>query len=175
MPRLFQLPPGGLVAVGCFTLLVLGFALLAQVNLWFNVGPGSPPTPDDVLLKYHGDPERSLLDVVLDPGPASERRFLERHGRASVDRNRALALMELQRYAMLMFTSCGWFFDDLAGLEGVQVLRYAARAIELAEGLFGEDFTEPFLAGLEQAESNDPEAGNGRQVYREKVLPLSSR
>jgi hypothetical protein len=67
VPRLSQLPPGALVAIGCFVCLVLGFALLAQVNLWHNVGPGEPPTGEDVLRKYHGDPDRSLLDGVLDP------------------------------------------------------------------------------------------------------------
>ena len=42
-----------------------------------------------------------------------------------------LELMEMQRQAMLMYTSCGWFFNDLAGLETVQILRYAARAMDL--------------------------------------------
>jgi len=67
VPRLTQLAPGPLVAIGCFVSLVLGFALLAQVNLWHNVGAGAPAQPEDVLGKYHGDPDRSLLDVVLDP------------------------------------------------------------------------------------------------------------
>ena len=118
------------------------------------------------------------IQVVLDPGRESEERFLAQHAGSYLDeagRSRALNLMELQHQAMLMFTSCGWFFDDLAGLEGVQILRYAGRAIQLAEGLFGGDFTEPFLKDLEQAVSNDSAAGNGRQLFLEKVSPLSSR
>ena len=118
------------------------------------------------------------IRVLLDPSTEAEDRFLSDHGKEPLmgeARQRALALMELQRHAMLMFTSCGWFFDDLAGLEGVQILRYAGRAIQLAEALFGGSFGEPFLLDLEQAVSNDPDAGNGRQVFETKVAPLSSR
>ena len=45
------------------------------------------------------------------------------------DRVRACKLLELQRHAMLMYTSCGWFFDEISGIETVQVIQYAGRAI----------------------------------------------
>jgi hypothetical protein len=73
----------------------------------------------------------------------------------------------MQRYAMLMFASCGWFFDDPAGLETRQVLRFAARAIELSERAPGDSLEEDFLARLEAVRSNDPAAGNGREMYEQ--------
>ena len=66
MPRLSALPPSVRLAAACFAALILGFALLAQVNLWHQVSGGTPPTPDTVLKRYHGDPDRSRLDDVLD-------------------------------------------------------------------------------------------------------------
>jgi hypothetical protein len=69
MPRttLLQLPGTVRLAVGCFACLVLGFALLAQVNLWHQVGGGRPATPAQVLERYHGNPDRTRLHAVLDP------------------------------------------------------------------------------------------------------------
>lgn len=66
MPRLSSLPPSVRLAAACFAALVLGFALLAQVNLWHQVSGGEPPGPDKVLTRYHGDPDRTRLDDVLD-------------------------------------------------------------------------------------------------------------
>lgn len=66
MPRIRTLAPSVRLAVACFAALVLGFALLAQVNLWHQVAGGTPPSPEHVLERYHGDPDRSRLDDVLD-------------------------------------------------------------------------------------------------------------
>jgi hypothetical protein len=71
---------------------------------------------------------------------------------------------ELERNVLRMFTSCGWFFDDLAGIETIQVLKYAARAIELA-GAEAPRLEAGLLERLARAESNEPSAGNGRDVY----------
>ena len=79
-------------------------------------------------------------------------------------------LLEMQRHALLMYTSCGWFFDELSGIETVQVIQYAARAIQLAEG-FGENLEEGFLQILEKAESNLPDPHTGRQIYERFVKP----
>ena len=62
--------------------------------------------------------------------------------------------MELQRNAMLMYTSCGWFFDELSGIETVQVIQYAGRVVQLAEELFGDPFEAHFLERLAAAKSN---------------------
>jgi alpha-amylase/alpha-mannosidase (GH57 family) len=81
----------------------------------------------------------AYIDVVLDRSEANVRAFLERHvkGSAPESHHRALELCELQRQRMLMFTSCGWFFDDVNGLETTQILQYAARAVELASSVSG--------------------------------------
>jgi alpha-amylase/alpha-mannosidase (GH57 family) len=87
------------------------------------------------------------------------------------DRVEAFTLLELERHAMLMYTSCGWFFWDLAGIETVQVLRYAARAMDLL-GELGEDAPrDEFLAVLAEARSNQPGEGDGRAVWDRHVMP----
>ncbi|MBT5957036.1 MAG: DUF3536 domain-containing protein [Nitrospina sp.] len=80
-----------------------------------------------------------------------------------------LKLLELQRHAMLMYTSCGWFFNDISGIETEQILLYAGKAIQLAEELSGDALEPRFLELLEPAESNIPEKGNGSQVYKNVI------
>ncbi len=75
---------------------------------------------------------------------------------------------ELERHALRMFTSCGWFFDDIAGIESVIVLRSAARAIELA-GSEAPRLEAGLLERLALAPSNDPSVGSGRELYLERV------
>jgi alpha-amylase/alpha-mannosidase (GH57 family) len=114
------------------------------------------------------------VDVILDRSPASLSKFFEKHAPRALseaERTQALQLLELQRHALLMYTSCGWFFDELSGLETVQVLLYAGRAIQAGEELFGERLEGPFLERLEKAPSNLPEHGNGRSVYTKLVRP----
>ena len=82
-------------------------------------------------------------------------------GRA--DRERP-PLLELEKYALRMFTSCGWFFDDIGGIEAIQILRYAARAIELT-GSAGPELEAGLVEFLARARSNDPAKGSGRDVY----------
>lgn len=83
---------------------------------------------------------------------------------------RTRELLEMERHALLLFTSCAWFFDDLARIEPIQVLKYAARAIELA-GIQGPRLEAGLLERLAKARSNDPAAGTGRQIYLTKVKP----
>jgi alpha-amylase/alpha-mannosidase (GH57 family) len=116
------------------------------------------------------------IDVILDRSEESLEAFLARHARGGKPprgpgRVRALKLLELQRHALLMYTSCGWFFNDLAGIETVQVIQYAGRVVQLAEQLFGDHTEERFLALLEKARSNSPEAGTGRDLYERFVRP----
>jgi hypothetical protein len=82
-----------------------------------------------------------------------------------------LKLLELQRHALLMYTSCGWFFDEISGIESVQVIQYAARAIQLAGELFEQDLEPEFLNRLERARSNLPEHSDGRAIYAKFVKP----
>ncbi|HEV2757431.1 MAG TPA: DUF3536 domain-containing protein [Actinomycetota bacterium] len=83
---------------------------------------------------------------------------------------RAEALLELQRSALSMFTSCGWFFNDLAGIETIQVLLYAGRTLDLLEQVGeGIGVEERFLSILAEAQSNDPDAGSGVEIYKKAV------
>ncbi|HEX9692628.1 MAG TPA: DUF3536 domain-containing protein [Gemmatimonadales bacterium] len=86
-------------------------------------------------------------------------------------RHRALELLELERNVLRMFTSCAWFFDDLAGLEVRQALRAAARAVELA-GDESARIEAGLLERLQAAASNDPAAGNGDAIYRAEKPPV---
>jgi hypothetical protein len=88
-------------------------------------------------------------------------------------RIRGLGLLEMERHALLMYTSCGWFFADLCGLETVQILKYASRAIQLAEELTGQGIEGKFVESLSRAKSNLPEMGDGRKVYETLVKPAS--
>jgi hypothetical protein len=83
----------------------------------------------------------------------------------------ALTLLESQRHALLMYTSCGWFFNDLAGIETVQIMRYAACCLDLLASLGEEPPTDAVLATLARAQSNDPDEGDGRRVWQRHVEP----
>lgn len=112
--------------------------------------------------------------VVLDRSPGNVTGFLAAHAIGPLgpaERTAALKLLELQRNAMLMYTSCGWFFDEISRIETVQVLAYAGRVIQLAEELFGGAFEEPFLKALSRAPSNLAEYRDGRGVYEKFVRP----
>jgi hypothetical protein len=116
------------------------------------------------------------IDVLLDPAPESIDAFFARHEPrvlSSDERVDALTLLEMQRHALLTATSCGWYFADLAGIEAVQILRYAGRAIELAEGLGGRGVEAAFLDRLAKGKSNDPARGDGRAIYERGVRPAA--
>ncbi|HXI13246.1 MAG TPA: DUF3536 domain-containing protein [Thermoanaerobaculia bacterium] len=116
------------------------------------------------------------VDVLLDRSLANVIRFFDENARGPLtpeQRVRVLELMELQRHTMLMYTSCGWFFNDLSGLETVQILEYAGRAIQLAEKLFDRKVEDDFLERLSEARSNIVERGNGRDIYLKSVKPAA--
>ena len=115
----------------------------------------------------------SYIDVVLDRSPDHIDRFLtERSGRklSEADKVTALELLEMQRHAMLMYTSCGWFFDEVSGIETVQVIHYAGRAVQLAIELSGDANLEAaFVSKLAEAKSNLPEHRDGANIYEKFV------
>jgi len=116
------------------------------------------------------------IDVILDRSPESIERFLARHASRELAENEktlVLKLLELQRHAMLMYTSCGWFFDELSGIETVQVLQYGGRAIQLADELFDGGLEAGSLERLALAKSNLPEHGDGRAIYEKWVKPMA--
>jgi len=110
--------------------------------------------------------------LLLDESEESRKRFFSRfasHHLSEEETMAALQLLELQRHALMMYTSCGWFFNDLAGIETVQILRYAAKAIDLGEALFQTELEAGFLKRLSRAKSNLPEEGDGAEIYRREV------
>lgn len=115
----------------------------------------------------------AYVEVLLDRHPATIARFMAAHLRppAAPGRRRdALALLEAQRHALLMFASDGWFFDELSRPEPVQLLRHAARVLQLAER-FGRSLEAPFLEYLRAAETNVPAYADGVAVYERLVRP----
>ncbi|MDO8491070.1 MAG: DUF3536 domain-containing protein [Dehalococcoidia bacterium] len=114
------------------------------------------------------------IEVILDRSQPNLEAFLGRHAVGTLDERdkvTALKLLELQRHAMLMFTSDGWFFDDISGIETVQMIQYAGRAVQLSQELFGASIEPRFLAILEGARSNVAEQGNGRGIYDKAIRP----
>jgi alpha-amylase/alpha-mannosidase (GH57 family) len=85
--------------------------------------------------------------------------------------DKCYALLEMQKFSMFMFTSCGWFFSEISGLEASQILQYAARAIELAEEITGRSLEKQFVDKLELAESNITKYKNGKGVWNMIVKP----
>jgi alpha-amylase/alpha-mannosidase (GH57 family) len=118
------------------------------------------------------------IAVIHDRSEDSEARFLQKHQSRELsesDRVRAIELLEMQRHTQLMYTSCGWFFDDIGGIETVQIIAYAARVLQLAKKLFGEqamDLEPDFLARMAEAKSNVPSRGDGAQIYKASVISM---
>jgi alpha-amylase/alpha-mannosidase (GH57 family) len=137
---------------------------------------------DDTAVKFETsggelfrDPwaaRNDYISVLLDPKQNHDS-FLARHRKRVdvVEDVMALFLLEMQYSALLMFTSCGWFFSDLAGIETIQVLRYAARVLDLQKEFGFDAPREQFLELLAQAKSNRPDKGNGADIFLEFAEP----
>jgi alpha-amylase/alpha-mannosidase (GH57 family) len=114
------------------------------------------------------------IRVILNRMPDNVDAYFKDHAARELsadERILALKLMEMQRHAMLMYTSCGWFFDELSGIETTQVIHYAARTLQLFDEIFGQSVESSFLERLEAAKSNVPEHGDGRRIYERFVRP----
>ena len=116
----------------------------------------------------------AYIDVVLDRSQENVTAFLDFHGsitgaRSQVQSVKMLRLLEMQRHCMLMYTSCAWFFNEVTGIETLQVLQYANRALHLCQVITGEDYHQEFLEALEKTPSNTRE--NAAVAYREAVMP----
>ena len=125
------------------------------------------------LLKDPWAARNQYIEIVLDRSPETIDAWFARHARRTLsgaERMQAIKLLEMQRHALLMYTSCGWFFDEISGLETVQILQYAARLIQLAEETCGVNLEPAFLEQLSLAHSNLPELHpTGREVYEKWV------
>ena len=130
------------------------------------------------LLKDLWAARDAYIAVVLDRSSASTERFFAVHAARPLsgsERITVFELMELERHAQLMYTSCGWFFDEISGIETVQIIAYAGRVLQLASELFGEaakDLEPEFLRILAQAKPNVPDLADGSEVYTRYVTGM---
>ena len=115
-----------------------------------------------------------FIELILDRTEERVDDFFKRHAKKEMSRDGKvlmLKLLEMQRHAMLMYTSCGWFFDELSGIETVQVLQYAGRAAQLSEDIMQDNIENSFVKRLSAAKSNLPEHENGALIYKKFVPP----
>jgi len=127
-------------------------------------------------LKNPWDARNDYVRVVLDRSQEASEAFLAAHARRPLNASERVIvwrLLELQRNAMLMYTSCGWFFDEISGIETIQVIQYAGRALQIGKQLFDGMLEPRFLELLEAAISNLPELGNGSRLFEEWVKPAT--
>jgi alpha-amylase/alpha-mannosidase (GH57 family) len=114
--------------------------------------------------------------VLLDKSPERLEAFFATHARGQLDpaaRVEARRLLELERNRLLMYTSCGWFFDEISAIEPVQILRYAAMALQYMNDLGGGRLEDEFVRRLAAAPSNVPEMRDGAEVYRRLIRPTA--
>jgi alpha-amylase/alpha-mannosidase (GH57 family) len=126
------------------------------------------------LIKNHWEARDQYITVILNSSKEIRKNFIARYAQRLLNENEMITvfqLLESQRMSLYMFTSCGWFFDDIAGIEAAQVLMYASRAIELIRSLSEKDLEKGLMDFLVQAKSNDPSYGHGGKVYETLVKP----
>jgi alpha-amylase/alpha-mannosidase (GH57 family) len=111
------------------------------------------------------DARNDYIDVIL---TNDTKEFFAKHSVKKLKKaemQTAIYLLEMQKFAMFMYTSCGWFFSDISGIESQKVLEYAKRSIEMGEKVLGISLHEEFLDELEKAKSNKPEYKNGKEIF----------
>lgn len=116
------------------------------------------------------------IELVLDPSEERTDKFFHSNSHrelSSSEKQTALKLLEMQKFSMFMFTSCGWFFSEISGLETAKILEYAARAMELAMELTGIELEAEFMEGLSAAPSNIPKYKDGKRVYEMLVKKIN--
>jgi len=120
------------------------------------------------------DVRNKYIDVILDRGEQNVKRFQTENFKPDLtdeDKVKAMELLEIQRQNLLMYTSCGWFFSEISGIETVQIMKYAARSIQLAAKFTDKNLEENFTNILSEAKSNLPEHGSGKDIYEKYVKP----
>ncbi len=125
-----------------------------------------------LYLKNPWEARNDYIHIILDRKEENIEGFLKTHCTRELskeEKSRTLKLLEIQRHAMLMYTSCGWFFDEISGPETVQIMEYASMAMQRTEEILGLSLEPLFISDLEKAPSNV--FGNGAEVYRRFVVP----
>lgn len=114
------------------------------------------------------------IEVILDRNEMNVKKFQQENFKPELsdeDKVKAMELLEIQRQSLLMYTSCGWFFSEISGIETVQIMKYAARAMQLASRFTNKNLEEYFLNILAEAKSNIPEHGTGKDIFERFVKP----
>ncbi|MBZ0159082.1 MAG: DUF3536 domain-containing protein [bacterium] len=112
------------------------------------------------------------ITLIFDRSNSSIEEFFGAYASRSLspqDRAAALKLLEMQRHALLMQSSDGWFFSDISDIEAVQNLKHAARALELASAFVTTNLEAKFLTRLQAARSNIPAERDGRRIWEVRV------
>jgi len=125
------------------------------------------------LRDYRGAID-DYIEVILDRSQNNVENFLNKHKKRELineEKVKALMLLESQRQAMFMYTSCGWYFDDVSGIETVQVLRHASRALQLIQQASSENLEDEFLKLLEKVPGNKKKFRNAAKIYGSLVKP----
>ncbi len=120
------------------------------------------------------DVRNEYISVILDRSEMNVNEFQSKFFKSKLTDNqkvRAMELLEIQRQTLLMYTSCGWFFSEISGIETVQIMKYAARAIQLIKNFSEKDYEAKFVEILSEAKSNISEYGSGKDIYNNFVKP----
>lgn len=126
------------------------------------------------FLKDPWEARDEYINIILDRSPENVAKYFHQQAKGLLspqDQITVLKLLEMQRHLQLMYTSCGWFFDELSRIETVQVIQYAGRALQLASEVFGQSWEQEFLELLSHAKSNLPEHKDGRHIFEKWVKP----
>jgi alpha-amylase/alpha-mannosidase (GH57 family) len=135
------------------------------------------PRYEEKAAEFLKDPwaaRNEYISLILDRSRDNLEKFLQQHAVRDLndgEKSFVLNLLEVQRHTMLMYTSCGWFFDELSGIETVQVIQYAGRVVQLSGEVFGDGLEAELLTRLTQAKSNIPENRDGRLIYEKFAQP----
>lgn len=135
------------------------------------------PLYEQEMQTFGADPlkcRNAYIQVIMDRSEQNVEQFIKDHTSRPLsmqEKVRFLKLMEMQYHALLQYTSCGWFFDEVSGIETVQDIFYAARAIQLAQDVTSRNLEPEFINLLSEAESNLKDRGNAGQIYEQSVKP----
>jgi len=132
---------------------------------------------EDQMADFSADPWKArdeYIHVVLDRSKSNLRKFISKHTKRTLtedEKTKFMRMLEMQRHAQLMYASCGWFFNDISGIETLQVLQYASRAMQLAESESNVALEPAFLDILDKAPSNKTTEGTGKDIYLNHIKP----
>ncbi|GAB3831338.1 hypothetical protein GCM10028895_48560 [Pontibacter rugosus] len=135
------------------------------------------PLYEQEMLKLSAEPwatRNDYIQVIMNRSERNVQEFIRSHTSRELSQQekvRFLKLLEMEYHTLLVYTSCGWFFDEVTGIETVQDIFYAARTIQLAKDISGQDLEPEFIELLREAKSNDPEEGDAAQAYIKEVKP----